>query len=112
MYIFIMDKKFHCALCNYFTNSNKDFSKHTSTQKHINAVTNPDSILQIPVVEFFDCSLCSKQFKNRVTLWRHKKTCVVEPVNQNIVNTTEQIEQVNDVKLTYDLVTKLLKENK
>uniref|UniRef100_A0A6C0JD95 C2H2-type domain-containing protein n=1 Tax=viral metagenome TaxID=1070528 RepID=A0A6C0JD95_9ZZZZ len=107
-----MDKKFHCALCNYFTNSNKDYSKHTTTKKHMNAVTNPDSILQIPSVEFFNCSLCNKQFKNRVTLWRHKKGCDVRPENQNIVNTIINVEPSSDLKITFDLVTKLIKENK
>jgi len=103
-----MDKKFCCELCKYYTNSNKDFSKHAATQKHINAVTNPEIVLQIPESKTFTCNLCNKLFKNRVTLWRHKKNCGDTQVTAIIESENEK----SDVKITFDLVKELIKENK
>ena len=102
-----MDKKFHCELCRYHTNSNKDFIKHNATQKHMNAVANPATVLQIPRPESFACGNCSKIFKNRVTMWRHKKNCDSEPITNSIVQAP-----TNEIGMAFELVKELIKENK
>jgi len=50
--------------------------------------------------------MCNKNFKNRVTLWRHKKVCLDTKENITIVNSN------NDTGITYELVKELIKENK
>ena len=97
-----MEKKFCCELCRYYTNSNKDFLKHAETQKHKNAVSNPDFVFQIPVREELPCDRCKKIFKSRATLWRHKKNCSY--IEQVVVKSNEII--------TNDLVSELIKQNK
>jgi hypothetical protein len=102
-----MDKKFHCELCRYHTNSNKDFIKHNATQKHMNAVTNPNSVLQIPCPEIFTCGNCSKNFKNRVTMWRHKKNCQPSYVSNSVIQAPTY-----EIGMAFELVKELIKENK
>ncbi len=59
-------------------------TKHLASQKHLCNKTSNLSNEEIVKTEF-NCNVCSKKYKSRVGLWRHKKTCVVlnVPVNAN-----------------------------
>jgi len=93
--------KFKCELCKYYTDNLKDFKKHEATTKHINMLNNP--IIPIDNVSIVKpeimCKNCNKNFKCRVTLWRHNKKCtsVVEKKSGNI---------------SENLIMELIKENK
>jgi len=73
----------------------------------MNAVANPATVLQIPRPESFACGNCSKIFKNRVTMWRHKKNCDSEPITNSIVQAP-----TNEIGMAFELVKELIKENK
>jgi hypothetical protein len=73
----------------------------------MNAVANPATVLQIPRPESFVCGNCSKIFKNRVTMWRHKKNCDSEPITNSIVQAP-----TNEIGMAFELVKELIKENK
>jgi hypothetical protein len=73
----------------------------------MNAVANPAAVLQIPHPETFTCGNCSKIFKNRVTMWRHKKNCDSEPITNSIVQAP-----TNEIGMAFELVKELIKENK
>jgi hypothetical protein len=73
----------------------------------MNAVANPTAVLQIPRLETFSCGNCSKIFKNRVTMWRHKKNCESEPITNSIVQAP-----TNEIGMAFELVKELIKENK
>jgi hypothetical protein len=73
----------------------------------MNAVANPAAVLQIPRPESFACGNCSKIFKNRVTMWRHKKNCDSEPITNSIVQAP-----TNEIGMAFELVKELIKENK
>ena len=57
-------------------------TKHLASQKHICNKTSNLSNEEIVKTEF-NCNVCSKKYKSRVGLWRHKKTCVVAPLPIN-----------------------------
>ena len=65
----ICDHKFRCVLCNYFTDSKKDFNRHLKTAKH----KRRDGETKKSPLEN-KCPKCEKNFKSRTTLWRHKKS--------------------------------------
>lgn len=69
------DHKFECILCNYYTNSKKDFNRHLKTAKHKrrNGETKKSPSEN-------KCEKCKKNFKSRTTLWRHKKNCLGEKI--------------------------------
>ena len=66
--------KYSCQMCDYFTSKKSSFDKHLTTRKHIkltdvNIELTENNALQI-------CSTCTKEYKSRVGLWKHNKTCV------------------------------------
>ena len=108
------DHKFVCILCNYYTNSKKDFNRHLKTSKHKGR--NGETI-KIPSKN--KCEKCEKNFKSRTTLWRHKKTCDGTKINltklaktsQNSTKTSQKIFLCECGK-TYKYKTNLLKHKK
>jgi len=93
--------KFFCECCNISTNNKKDYDKHILTAKHtkltnINTVypKNPQTINQVNSLPFI-CIYCDRQYKSRVGLWKHKKTC----------NNT------NDIQSLTKMVLEVVKQN-
>jgi hypothetical protein len=76
--------KFNCEKCNYGCSKKGDFNKHIRSAKH-NAET---------VGNDYSCSNCTKNFKTRSGLWKHKKVCIYtpQPHEENIQATIEPIE--------------------
>lgn len=71
-------------------------------------------MLQIHETITLPCTSCNKIFKNRVTLWRHKKLCAAE-ARPAVVETTQPTSAAvdkNDINITFELVKELIKENK
>lgn len=58
-----------CSLCNYETTRKSNYTKHKASLKH------KKNIEKLDETDDFTCPGCDKSFKNRVGLWRHKKTC-------------------------------------
>ena len=112
---------FCCETCNYTTSSKKDFNKHETTRKHLDAVTSnqiePKSPNKSPQ---HICKLCLKEYQSKSGLWNHAKKCVLVPVpfpadalpvpntNENILTTID--EPTPSINLNV-LVIDLLKQN-
>jgi len=102
----IDNKKYHCQTCNYYTDNLKDYKKHQATNKHLNAINNPPPITTVPVKkETYLCKKCNNKFRNRVTCWRHSKTCNQE----NEIK--EKDEKVETTQVNGDVVSELIKKN-
>ena len=82
---------FICVKCVYSTNSKKDYNKHCTTKKHKKSHSKEK---KEAIVEFI-CSNCSKSYKFRSGLSRHKKTCDI--INYIIVENDN-----NDNELPYN----------
>mgnify|MGYP001295558886 CR=1 FL=1 len=78
-----LSQKFVCVFCDYYTSHKSHFEKHLRTQKHVkNASPNVTKMLPKSakkcrkVPKLFVCEYCSKEYKSRNGLWRHKKKCL------------------------------------
>jgi len=97
---------FYCEICETKTNNKKDYDKHLSTSKH-KKLTNVNKELteksqNNSIHDLFVCENCNKEYKSRVGLWKHKKSCICDDNNDsgNINN--------NQVKYSYDITDKEL----
>ena len=76
-------QKFYCACCDYYSSRKNDYIKHLATQKHKKKAspnvtkTSPKNVkTRTKVAKIFVCEHCSKEYKSRNGLWRHKKKCM------------------------------------
>ncbi len=90
--------KYSCVICDYNTNSKKDYNKHLSTRKHV-MMTNDD--IKIPTS--YTC-ICNKTFSSRQSLSRHKKKCKASSTNTIITSDPTNM-------ITSDIVMNLLTQN-
>jgi regulator of replication initiation timing len=68
----------NCSYCNYKTLSSKYYKIHLLSKKHKNNVMMHDNYLTTN-----QCNNCRKILSSYTSLWRHKKTCIV---NQSLSN--------------------------
>ena len=95
----VVNSKFFCSKCDYYTNKTSSYNKHLTTNKHIEA-TNENV-----ATDTFECNLCNKVYKSRVGLWKHKKVCK---------ETTDTPSIPNNMSTIIDnptIVIELLKQN-
>ena len=93
--------KFFCECCDISTNNKKDYDKHILTAKHSKLTNintyfpkNPQTNNHANSLPFI-CIYCDRQYKSRVGLWKHKKTC----------NNT------NDIQSLTNMVLEVVKQN-
>ena len=103
-YIYIINNKminkFSCEICNISFNFNSHFEKHKNTKKHIDKLNN--------VIKTYNCC-CGKSYKNRQSLYNHKKKCNFQNTEKNLTcEIINEFENVNYKSLFYEMV----KENK
>ena len=83
---------FSCIECNYNTSSKKDYNKHLTTRKHESNIASNNCNTKNPINLKLPCDICNKEYKSRVGLWRHKKTCL------EIIETIQEENHYNDKK--------------
>jgi hypothetical protein len=98
---------FSCETCDYFTSSEKDFLKHSSTSKHKNRTKLNILEQKIPKnPELFVCKFCQKSYHARNSLWYHQKKC------GQTTFLPEKSSQHNETTIHKDdLIIQLLKQN-
>lgn len=71
--------KYYCEYCDYTTCKTNNYNKHLLTKKHKKNVTkcNTNSVTKSSQksTQQLSCEICGKIYKNRMSLWRHKKKC-------------------------------------
>ena len=71
--------KYYCEYCDYTTSKTNNYNKHLLTKKHQKNVTkcNKNNVTKSShkSTEQLSCKFCGKNYKNRMSLWRHKKKC-------------------------------------
>jgi hypothetical protein len=103
-----LGKKYNCNCCDYSCVKLSDWTKHTSTRKHLSRVSIEHK--NSPVVYF--CNNCNKEYKVRSSLWYHEKKCMK---SQNIGPATfsvQSIEPKNSPDQYLSLINHLLADNK
>jgi hypothetical protein len=100
-------QRFSCELCDYSTDKNTIFNKHLTTSKHIkltkvNIFSNKSCHEVADDIKEFICNCCSKTFKSRVGVWKHKQKC-----NYNNIEPIKKITELDKD----ELIITLLKQN-
>jgi hypothetical protein len=96
---------YNCDLCKYNSKNKTDYTRHLLTKKHIS--NEPEIYNENINIEHFVCE-CSKAYKSRQGLYKHKKIC-------NYINSNQYVTSTNNVEQTEDadkntLLDILLKE--
>ncbi len=95
---------FYCNHCDYTTERKYNFDIHLDSVKHKNNVfDNENNSFSVKTSKTYDCQMCSKVFKDRAGLWRHKKKCKIE-------DESGKSEQTNSIDKD-ELIIQLLKQN-
>ena len=110
---FVCDKadnscfKFYCDACNYGTIKKSSMTKHLSTSKHINLISNNVKVSR-SCSTGYSCNICEKSFNDRAGLWRHTKKCTPKTTldEQNFVIDKEFVMQL--IKENIELKTLML----
>ena len=114
---------FLCKNCEYITDNKKDFNKHLLTLKHQNE-TNETKMKQNFENKNNICPKCEYNFNSRTTLWRHKKKCINNDLNNlNNLNNSNNLNSSNNPnniiddnnssenKFLQDLIVEMVKSN-
>ena len=96
---------FRCDCCDYTTERKHNYNLHLYSTKHKN---NEKNVLLAKISKTYNCENCSKIFKDRAGLWRHKfkSGCV-----KTKPDTPTSDIQLPDVTKNEDLIIMLLKQN-
>ncbi len=97
---------FYCSQCNYVTSRESQYKRHLLTRKH-QMTTNDNKI-----VPNYICDICDKVLADRVSLWKHKKTCK-EVLKNELREPEKVVEGVPDISkmITPDMIMTLLTQN-
>ena len=110
---------YNCETCKYSTCFKKDFNKHLLTSKHVRLTTNNTSIdCTEKLTQLLVCNVCTKKYKSRVGLWKHRKVCkhdcndIIVPVETNTVQCYTNTPSDKDIIMTLiQENAKLVKDN-
>jgi hypothetical protein len=102
----ISSAKFFCEICDYHTSRKCNYDEHLLTSKHKSAMFSNEK----PAISSakFMCPNCCRLYKDNSGLWRHKKKCLAEDID-NIVPAI-QIQNHNQPNKD-NLIEYLIKEN-
>jgi hypothetical protein len=92
------EKKYECKNCLFITSKKTDYDRHILTQKHfVNNLATDGNIKNEE--KCFCCEKCNKIYKDRTGLWKHKKVCIEEVINEKNYSSDK------------DLIMMLVKQN-
>ena len=113
-------EKFRCETCDYSSSRKSSYDKHVMTSKHIKnqSVNNmlTESCKKVANVEEniqtdnLLCKNCNKEYKSRVGLWKHKKSCICHDKSETNNDNNNQIKCSYDIT-DKELIVMLVKQN-
>lgn len=100
---------YYCDVCDYSCSKNFLWKQHVNTNKHKSAYleTYGNEVETPYETSSFKCSNCSKIYKNRSGLWKHKKTCDIEFCQE-----TENYKKSIIGSINEETILNLIQENK
>jgi hypothetical protein len=104
--------EFYCDFCNYTCSKKFNWDRHISTSKHqlstkINNLSTKNEQNE-QKGKNLSCDNCSKEFKERSGLWRHKKKCDTKPLHEQTISNGININDLNNLTT---LICELVKSN-
>jgi len=113
-------KNNHCDLCDYTCSTKSELDTHFLTDKHKcnNLCNKSNKEISNKIVNEYSCTICSKIYKSRVGIWRHKKTCVEYPhtlehntLEQETITPHILDSSSSEIKVLTNLVLEIVKSN-
>lgn len=101
--------KYYCNVCDYRCSKQSEWNRHILRKKHKNQVKG-DSFckdINININKAFECE-CGNQYKHRQSLQNHKKKCIQNQNEENVINNELIIELIQANK---DLKQLLVDQN-
>jgi hypothetical protein len=109
--------KFYCKFCDYGTSKKCNFDTHNLSNRHYKTTASYDerqnsAKIQPQITSNFNCE-CGKQYLCRQSLWKHKKTCSFNGVEQAKLPSEQNNHPVEKLDEPSDkqLIMLLIKEN-
>jgi len=114
---------FHCEFCDFKCYKKGDWTRHVSTDKHMNRIKYINLEQKSAKNEkTFICNFCQKSYKARNSVWYHEKKCEFntgkysnksdENIQLQNVNTyVKQSQQQSDIQALTGLIFELVKSN-
>jgi len=103
-------KKFVCENCDFECSKQSDWIRHINRPKHIRETK---EITETPKAgTTFRCNNCTKEYKYYAGLWKHKKTCteeIIEEETEKHLSTEDKKEE--EFKILTNLVLEVVKSN-
>ena len=87
--------KFSCEKCMYKCDNKFSYNKHLSTQKHLKLQSDIEKTQQ------YTCTNCNNSYKHKPGLSRHKRTCIVAPLNCTESTVTSPTDELVNVVTDY-----------
>jgi hypothetical protein len=92
--------KFHCEKCDYNTSRKSSYDKHIMTSKHIKLTKDVQNLTEscekIKNLQSHICKKCNKEYKSRVGLWKHNKSCINNNSKIDEVYELDEIDETNN----------------
>jgi hypothetical protein len=92
----LLSNKYCCEKCDYVTSRKHNMTTHLLSAKHkktttynINSAENNDTSA---ILSKYCCPACDKKYNDRAGLWRHKKKCIKDPID----NTNNKEDEPNE----------------
>jgi len=105
---------YYCEKCDYTCCKIYNWKKHISTSKHqqetIGNILETQSGKKAHNESHNCCENCNKEFKTRSGLWKHKKDCYIEDVEDNKMENIVA-DKNDDKNIDKDLILMLIKQN-
>jgi hypothetical protein len=99
--------KYCCNYCDYTTSKKSNIDHHLNTKKHESMVSKLNSNDFKPKqAAKYSCKNCGKEYKDNSGLWRHKKVCDFEELEESEKEEPKK-EEISDK----ELIVMLLKQN-
>ena len=98
-------KKFICVNCDYKCSKESDYNKHLNTMKHSKLINVNEQLIEKS--QIFKCSICDKEYKSNVGLWKHKKKCIPSTITEETILDASS----NEMKVLSNLVLEVIKNN-
>ena len=103
-------QKYYCIKCDFTTKDKKDYTRHLSTRKHEKNTKDNIWITKKTEKTNFECNLCSKKYKYRSGLSKHRRTAHPnEEFDDVILSNSDLTSQVDELK---ELMVGLVKVQK
>jgi hypothetical protein len=93
---------FICEKCDFKCCKQSNMDKHILTLKH---KKNDSELQQNAIKEIFTCN-CGKEYKFRQGLWKHKKNCMIEKIENNETNNV-----CESFNITPEIILNVIQQN-